>query len=41
MAERAESLGLYDEAERNAKVTFESLFSEVIPKGATLDIRFQ
>lgn len=41
MVERAESLGLYDEAERNAKVTFESLFSEVIPKGATLDIRFQ
>ena len=41
MVERAESLGLYDEAEQNARVTFESLFSEVIPEGATLDIRFQ
>lgn len=41
MVERAESLGLYDEAEQNARVTFESLFSEVIPEGTTLDIRFQ
>lgn len=41
MVERAESLGFYDEAEQNARVTFESLFSEVIPEGATLDIRFQ
>lgn len=41
MVERAESLGLYKEAERNAKVTFESLFSEAIPENATLEIRFQ
>lgn len=41
MVDRAESLGLYDEAEQNARVTFESLFSEVIPEDTTLDIRFQ
>lgn len=41
MVERAESLGLYDEARQNAKVTFESLFAEAIPEGATLDVRFQ
>lgn len=41
MAERAESLGLYDEAQQNARVTFESLFAEAIPEGATLEIRFQ
>ena len=41
MVERAESLGLYDEAQQNAKVTFESLFAEAIPEGATLEVRFQ
>lgn len=41
MVKRAESLGLYDEAQQNAKVTFESLFAEAIPEGATLDVRFQ
>lgn len=41
MAERAESLGLYDEAQQNARVTFETLFAESIPEGATLEIRFQ
>lgn len=41
MEERAESLGLYDEAEKNARVTFETLFAEAIPEGATLEIRFQ
>lgn len=41
MVERAKSLGLYKEAERNAEVTFESLFSEAIPENATLEIRFQ
>ncbi|CDD43544.1 putative uncharacterized protein [Collinsella sp. CAG:398] len=41
MAERAESLGLYNEAQQNAKVVFESLFEEAIPEGATLEIRFQ
>lgn len=40
MVDRAKSLGLYDEAQQNAKVTFESLFEEAIPKGATLDVRF-
>lgn len=41
MEERAISLGLYEEAERNARVTFESLFSETIPEGATIEVRFQ
>lgn len=41
MAERAESLGLYNEAQQNAKVTFESLFAEAIPEGTTLEVRFQ
>lgn len=41
MEERAISLGLYEEAERNARVTFESLFSEAIPEGATIEVRFQ
>lgn len=41
MAERAESLGLYDEAQQNARVTFESLFSGAIPEDVTLEVRFQ
>lgn len=39
--DRARSLGLYDDARKNAKVTFESLFAEAIPEGATIDVRFQ
>lgn len=41
MVERAESLGLYDEAQQNAKTVFESLFAEAIPEGTTLEVRFQ
>lgn len=41
MEDRARSLGLYDDARENAKVTFESLFAEAIPEGATIDVRFQ
>ena len=41
MVERAESLGLYSEAQQNAKVTFETLFSKAMPEGTTLDVRFQ
>ena len=41
MEERAISLGLYDEAERNARVAFETLFAEAIPDDATLEIQFQ
>lgn len=41
MEDRARSLGLYDDARENAKVTFETLFAEAIPEGATIDVRFQ
>ena len=41
MEERAKSLGLYDEAQQNAKVTFQSLFEPAIPEGATLKVVFQ
>lgn len=41
METRAESLGLFDEAQQNAKVTFESLFASALPEGTTLDVRFQ
>ena len=41
MEERAISLGLFDEAQQNAKVTFQSLFGSAIPEGATLEVAFQ
>lgn len=41
MQERAESLGLYDEARENAKTVFESLYGGLLPEGVTLDIRFE
>lgn len=41
MEERAVSLGLYDDAQQNARVTFESLFENAIPEGVTLEVRFQ
>jgi len=41
MVDRAKSLGLYEEAQRNAKITFESLFAGAIPEGVTLEVRFQ
>lgn len=42
MVDRAKSLGLYEEAQRNAKTTFEGLFAGIaIPEGATLEVRFQ
>lgn len=41
MEARAVSLGLYEKAQQNAKATFESLFENAIPKGVTLEVRFQ
>jgi hypothetical protein len=40
MEARAESLGLYDDANENAKATFESMFSSALPEGVNLDVRF-
>ncbi len=41
MEERATSLGLFEEAQQNAKVTFQSLFEPAIPEGATLEVVFE
>ena len=41
MESRAISLGLFDEAEQNARATFKALFGETIPDDAELDIRFE
>ncbi|MBR3314566.1 MAG: DUF4230 domain-containing protein [Atopobiaceae bacterium] len=40
MEDRAIELGLYEEAQQNAKVTFQSLFEPAIPEGATLEVVF-
>ena len=41
MEERAESLGLFDEAKQNAKATFESLYSGCLPTGAVVEVEFE
>ena len=41
MEKRAEELGLFEEAQQNAKVTFESLFAPAIPEDAKVEVRFE
>lgn len=41
MEDRAERLGLFDEARQNAKATFESLYSGCLPDGVAVEIEFE